>query len=128
MSQPLDLSQLRDLSPEVVKAFAAVQFEFSVERSNETTAPVLDMGRGTTMTGYLWTVLREDLAQKTALRAAVLAGVPLPFALDLDAGAVDQQVQRPLRAGIGDVDLQGAMGLRGPLGPRSHLTLATADC
>ena len=35
-----------------------------------------------------------DLESDTALRAAVFAGIPLPFALDLDldAGAVDQQV------------------------------------
>ena len=37
-----------------------------------------------------------DLAPDAAFRAAVLAGVPLAFALDLDAGAVDQQVQRAL--------------------------------
>lgn len=41
-----------------------------------------------------------------ALGGAVFARVPLPFALDLDAGAVDQQVQRALRPAIGDVDLQ----------------------
>lgn len=33
MSQTFDLSQFRDLPPEVVKAFAAVQFELSVERA-----------------------------------------------------------------------------------------------
>ncbi|MGT2441225.1 IS66 family transposase [Ensifer adhaerens] len=33
MSQPLDLSQFPDLPPEVLKAFAAVQFELSVERA-----------------------------------------------------------------------------------------------
>jgi transposase len=33
MSQPIDLSQFPDLPPEVVKAFAAVQFELSVERA-----------------------------------------------------------------------------------------------
>lgn len=33
MSQPIDLSQLPDLPPEVLKAFAAVQFELSVERA-----------------------------------------------------------------------------------------------
>ncbi|MBL4877792.1 MAG: IS66 family transposase [Hyphomonas sp.] len=33
MSQRLDLSQFPDLPPEVVKAFAAVQFELSVERA-----------------------------------------------------------------------------------------------
>ena len=31
----------------------------------------------------------------------MLAGVPFPFALDLDARAVDQQVQRALRAAVG---------------------------
>ena len=35
-----------------------------------------------------------NLAPFTALRAAMLAGVPLAFALDLDPRAVDQQVQR----------------------------------
>jgi len=33
MSQPFDLNQFPDLPPEVVKAFAAVQFELSVERA-----------------------------------------------------------------------------------------------
>ena len=33
MSQPIDLSQFPDLPPEVLKAFAAVQFELSVERA-----------------------------------------------------------------------------------------------
>ncbi len=33
MSQPFDLSQFPDLPPEVVKAFAAVHFELSVERA-----------------------------------------------------------------------------------------------
>ena len=33
MSQTFDLSQFPDLPPEVVKAFAAVQFELSVERA-----------------------------------------------------------------------------------------------
>ena len=35
-----------------------------------------------------------DLAPDAPFRAAVLAGVPLAFALDLDPGAVDQEVQR----------------------------------
>ena len=47
-----------------------------------------------------------NLAPDAALRAAMLAGSPLAFALNLDAGAVDQEVQRPLRSTIGDVDLQ----------------------
>ena len=33
MSQPIDLSLFPDLPPEVVKAFAAMQFELSVERA-----------------------------------------------------------------------------------------------
>ena len=35
-----------------------------------------------------------DLAPDPPFRAAMLARIPLPFALDLDAGAVDQEVQR----------------------------------
>ena len=38
-----------------------------------------------------------DLAPDAPFRAAVLAGVPFAFTLDLDAGAVDQQVQRMRR-------------------------------
>jgi len=44
-----------------------------------------------------------DLAPDPPFGAAMLAYVPLAFALDLDAGAVDQQVQRPLGAAIRDV-------------------------
>ena len=33
MSQPFDLSQFPDIPPEVMTAFAAVQFELSVERA-----------------------------------------------------------------------------------------------
>ena len=47
-----------------------------------------------------------DLAPNTPLGAAMLAGVPLPFALDLYARAVDQKMERARRAAIGDVDLQ----------------------
>ena len=36
-----------------------------------------------------------DLAPDPPFRATMLAGVPLAFALDLDARAVDEQVQRP---------------------------------
>jgi hypothetical protein len=50
-----------------------------------------------------------DLAPDAPFGAAMLAGVPLAFALDLDAGAVDQQVQRAVRSAIGDVDLQGLL-------------------
>ena len=44
-----------------------------------------------------------DLAPDASLGTAVLAGVPLAFTLDLDPGAVDQKVQRAVRAAIGDV-------------------------
>ena len=37
-----------------------------------------------------------DLAPDAAFGAAVLAGVPLALAFDLDPGAVDQQMQRPV--------------------------------
>ena len=36
-----------------------------------------------------------DLAPDAALRATMLARIPLSFALDLDACAVDQKMQRP---------------------------------
>jgi hypothetical protein len=35
-----------------------------------------------------------DLAPDASLVAAMLAGIPFAFTLDLDAGAIDQQVQR----------------------------------
>jgi hypothetical protein len=35
-----------------------------------------------------------DLAPDAPFRSAVLAGVPLAFTLDLDPGAVDQEMQR----------------------------------
>lgn len=57
-----------------------------------------------------------DLAPDPTFSAAMLAGVPLAFALDLDASAVDQQVQRTVRTAVGDVDLQRSMGLRGATG------------
>jgi hypothetical protein len=50
-----------------------------------------------------------DLAPDAPLRAAMLAGVPLTFAPDLDPGAVDQQVQRALQPPVGDVDLQALL-------------------
>lgn len=40
-------------------------------------------------------------------RAAMLASVPLAFALRLDAGAVDPKVQRSLRAPVGNTQSQG---------------------
>lgn len=61
-----------------------------------------------------------DLAPDAAFRATMLAGVPLAFALDLDARAVDEQVQRALRPTVGDVDGQGllAAGQRAEVGDR----------
>jgi hypothetical protein len=50
-----------------------------------------------------------DLAPDPTFGPAVLSRVPLTFALDLDAGAVDQEMERPRRAAIGDVDLQGLL-------------------
>ncbi len=82
----------------------------------------------------------EDLAPDPAFGAAMLAGVPLPFALDLDAGAVDQQVQRAVRAAVGDIDLQRllATGCRsrarpsprrsGAIGSRQTRSSAAAPC
>ena len=61
-----------------------------------------------------------DLAPDPAFRAAMLAGVPLAFALDLDARAVDEQVQRATRPTVGDVDGQGLLtaGQRAEVGYR----------
>ena len=50
-----------------------------------------------------------DLAPDAPFGAAVLARVPLTFALDLDPGAVDQEVQRALRGAVGDVNLQALL-------------------
>jgi hypothetical protein len=50
-----------------------------------------------------------DLTPDAAFRATMLAGVPLAFALDLDARAVDERVQRVLRPPVGDVDGQGLL-------------------
>ena len=65
-----------------------------------------------------------DLAPYTALRAAVLSGVPLPFALDLDPGAVDQQMQRAVGTAVGDVYLQGLLAAR-QLAEVGHLPIKT---
>ena len=48
-----------------------------------------------------------NLAPGPAFGPTMLAGVPLAF--ELDAGAVDQQMQRAVRAAVGDVDLQGLL-------------------
>jgi len=44
-----------------------------------------------------------DLPPDAAFGPTVLARVPFPFALNLDPSAVDQQMQRPLRAPMGDI-------------------------
>lgn len=53
-----------------------------------------------------------DLAPDAASGAPVLARVPFPFALDLDPGAVDQEMQRTIRSAIRNVDLQGLLAAR----------------
>lgn len=53
-----------------------------------------------------------DLAPDPTCGAAMLAGVRFPFALDLDAGAVHQQVQGAVRATVGDIHLQGLLAPR----------------
>ena len=52
-----------------------------------------------------------DLAPEAPFGATVLAGAPLTFALDLDACAVDQQMQRPLGTAVGNVDGQGLLAV-----------------
>lgn len=53
-----------------------------------------------------------DLAPYPAFRAAVFASVPFPFAFDLDPGAIDQQVHRPLGPAIRDVYSQRLLTAR----------------
>jgi len=53
-----------------------------------------------------------DLPPDPPLGPAMLAGVPLTFSLDLDPGAVDQQVQRPLGAAIWNVHRQSFLATR----------------
>lgn len=50
-----------------------------------------------------------NLAPDAAFGAAMLAGIPLTFTLNLDPGAVDQEVQRPLRSSIRDVYGEGLL-------------------
>ena len=49
------------------------------------------------------------LAPDAAFGATVLAGVPLAFTFGLDAGAVDEQVQRTRTATIGDAHIQRSL-------------------
>lgn len=49
---------------------------------------------------------RPDRAPDTPFGAAMVAGVPFPFAFGLDAGAVDQKVQRTGSAAIGKARVQ----------------------
>lgn len=44
-----------------------------------------------------------------ALGAAVLAGIPLPFAIGLDPSAINKQVQRTLSTALGDGQVQRAL-------------------
>jgi hypothetical protein len=50
-----------------------------------------------------------NFTPKAAFRAAMLARVPLAFPFSLDAGAIRQQVQRPLRAATRDDNRQGLL-------------------
>lgn len=50
-----------------------------------------------------------NLAPDAAFGAAMLAGIPLAFTLNLDPGAVDQEVQRPLRSPIRNVYGEGLL-------------------
>lgn len=63
-----------------------------------------------------------DLAPQSAFRTAILAGISLTFALGHEAGAVDEKVQRTVRAAIGHVygkgflaSTQGAEVRNGPI-------------
>ena len=53
-----------------------------------------------------------DLAPDPSFRTTVFAGVPFVLSLDLDPGAIDQQVQRTLGTAIGYVDGQGFLTAR----------------
>ena len=53
-----------------------------------------------------------DLAPDPAFGAPELAVFPFPFTLDLDPGAVHQQVQGAIRFAIGDIELQGLLAAR----------------
>jgi hypothetical protein len=53
-----------------------------------------------------------DLAPDAPFGAAMLAGVPFAFALDLDAGAVDRQARRTLGAEMRDIDGQRRLPAR----------------
>ena len=55
---------------------------------------------------------KMDLAPDPPLGPTMLARVPLAFTLDLDAGAVDQEVQRAVRATIRDVHGQRLLATR----------------
>ena len=50
-----------------------------------------------------------DLAPDTTSRATMLACIPFTFPLDLDPGAVDQEMHWPVLSSIGYVDLQGLL-------------------
>lgn len=52
-----------------------------------------------------------DLAPDAPFGATMLARMPLPFALNLDPGAVDQQVLWASGAAIGDVHGEGLLAM-----------------
>lgn len=64
------------------------------------------------MPAFACRAMDVKLALYAPLCAAMLAGVPLAFPLDLDAGAVDQQVQRAVLTAVGNVHLQGLLAPR----------------
>jgi len=47
-----------------------------------------------------------------AFRAAMLARLPLTITEELDPGAVDQQVQWPVRTAVWDVHFRGVLAMR----------------
>ena len=79
-----------------------------------------------------WTLRREPVGAtgssppaNAATLSAMLAGLPVAVAEELDAGAVHEQVQRPACTAIGDLHLQGLLPAaqgrvvwNGPVQPR----------
>jgi hypothetical protein len=53
-----------------------------------------------------------DIAPNAPVRTAMLASIPFPYALDLNAGAGDQQVQWLAQTPVGDVHFQGLLAPR----------------
>ncbi|CAM3950086.1 IS66 family transposase [Cereibacter sphaeroides] len=80
---PIDRSVLADwmgrtgalIAPVVERMAELLKARSSRLNMDETTAPVLDPGRGKTRTGYLWAMLRDDRGWAAS---ATRAGLPLP--------------------------------------------------